>query len=73
MTIGSETPPTSYEKLMGEVALENRMKLHFFSFNLRFHLEAHEKRLVKSFLQIGQVNVCLYNAIASFDCLTDKR
>ena len=52
---------------MGEVAPENRIKLHFFSLNLRFHLEAHKKRLVKSFLPIAQVNVYLYNAIVSFD------
>ena len=41
---------------MGEVALENRIKLHFFRLNLRFHLEAHRKRLIKS----------NYNILASF-------
>ena len=28
---------------MGEVALENGIKLHFFKINLRFQLEAHKK------------------------------
>ena len=46
---------------MGEVALEYRIKLHFFKLNLRFHLEAHKKRLVKS----------NYNILASFSEFLD--
>ena len=43
---------------MGEVALENRIKLHFFGLNLRFHLEAHKKKLVKSFGRLAK-SMCI--------------
>ena len=39
---------------MGEVAPENRIKLHFFSLNLGFHLEAHKKRLLKSLCRLAK-------------------
>ena len=43
---------------MVEVGLENRIKFYFFSLNLRFHLEAHKKGLVKSFCRLAK-SMCI--------------
>ena len=37
---------------MGELALKNRIKYHFFRLNLSFHSEAHQKMLVKPFCNV---------------------